>query len=354
MLSSAKKMAPKRKELSTEQKNIIVDLSRKEYSGRKIAEILDLKARTVQNFLKRFKDRESIENAPRTGRPKKSSERLQRTLLRVVRENRRATLSDITTKVNNTGLLTLSSRTVRRRLFESGFKRRPVTKKITIGPRNREKRLRYCRTKLHWNVQENWSRIIFSDETKIEIGNDSKVYVWRRSDERFHSDCVGVVPNADLTVKCSAMFWGCISYFGVGTLTQVDGNINSEKYISVLDANLWPVVARHFSNLPWTLQEDNAPCHVSKRTSDWKTENQILTLPWPSQSPDLNIIENVWKVIKCRVSRRLHEIKNKQDLIRVVNEIWIGLHLHYIQSLYRSLPKRIRTVIRTRGQITKY
>jgi hypothetical protein len=70
------------------------------------------------------------------------------------------------------------------------------------------------------------------------------------------------------------MFWGCISYFGV-----VDGNINSEKYISILDDNLWPVVARYFANNPWTFQEDNAPCHVSRRTTAWKTENGILTLP---------------------------------------------------------------------------
>jgi hypothetical protein len=34
----------------------------------------------------------------------------------------------------------------------------------------------------------------------------------------------------------------------VGTLTPVEGNMNSEKYISVLDDNLWPVIARHFSH----------------------------------------------------------------------------------------------------------
>ena len=86
------------------------------------------------------------------------------------------------------------------------------------------------------------------------------------------------------------MFWGCTTYFGVGTLIPVDGNINSEKYISILDDNLWPVVARYFANNPWTLQEDNAPCHVSRRTTARKTENGILILPWPSQSPNLNII----------------------------------------------------------------
>lgn len=79
--------------------------------------------------------------------------------------------------MNNTGLFNMFSRTVRRRLFESGYKRKPVTKKITIVPGNREKRLRYCRTKLHWNVNNDWARVIFSDETKIENGTDRKVYV---------------------------------------------------------------------------------------------------------------------------------------------------------------------------------
>ena len=50
-----------------------------------------------------------------------------------------------------------------------------------------------------------------------------------------------------------------------------------KRYISILDDNLWPVVARHYVN-PWTLQEDNASCHVPRRTTAWKTENGILTL----------------------------------------------------------------------------
>jgi hypothetical protein len=38
------------------------------------------------------------------------------------------------------------------------------------------------------------------------------------------------------------MVWGCLTYYGVGTLAFIDGNMNSQKYIQTLDDNIWPVV----------------------------------------------------------------------------------------------------------------
>ena len=103
------------------------------------------------------------------------------------------------------------------------------------------------------------------------------------------------------------LFWGCITYYGVEILVAIHGNMNTDKYISVLDDNLWPVVVRHFSDRPWIFQEGNAPCHVSLRANQWKEENGIRTLLWPPQSPDLNIIENVWKVVEYRYKNDLEK-----------------------------------------------
>jgi hypothetical protein len=94
------------------------------------------------------------------------------------------------------------------------------------------------------------------------------------------------------------------------------------------------------------------PCVSEDKSVE--SENDIPTLEWPPQSPDLNIIEKVGKVMKTKVQRQTDDIRNAEDLKTAVAEIWTPLQLHYIRSLYDSLPRRLRVVLRARGNITKY
>ena len=93
-----------------------------------------------------------------------------------------------------------------------------------------------------------------------------------------------------------------------------------------------PVIAKIFPNGGYIFQDDNAPCYASSRAVQWKRENELNCLNWPSQSPDLNIIENVWRTIKIKLQNSKCDILNKQILVREVKKIWVGL----LQFIFRA------------------
>lgn len=167
-------MAERGKELSDEKKRTIVTLSDDGLSGRQIAKMLKINASTVHKFLKRYGERGYVENESRSGRPTKYDDKLDRQLLRVVEKNRRKSLQMITNSFNEVASVTLSQRTVRRRLIFYGYTRR-IVKKIIIPKANRSTRT-LSTSNLHNNVHTFWNRVIFSDETQV-MGRNSNVYV---------------------------------------------------------------------------------------------------------------------------------------------------------------------------------
>jgi hypothetical protein len=73
----------------------------------------------------------------------------------------------------------------------------------------------------------------------------------------------------------SLMIWGCITFNNVGTLTTVNGNINTAKYIKILEDNIWPVIVRHYPEENYIFQDDNAPVHGARSVQNYKTQNNI-------------------------------------------------------------------------------
>ena len=150
------------------------------------------------------------------------------------------------------------------------------------------------------------------------------------------------------------MVWGCIGPNGVGNLLLCEKSVNSQYYIRILKENLPKSVRKIYGNenQPFIFQQDSAPCHKAAQTCSFLKSNRILQLPWPSQSPDLNIIENFWQYMKNMI--RKDPLKNKHQLVKKFFEVWAELPRELIVNLYSSIPRRLRAVRASCGYPTKY
>jgi hypothetical protein len=101
-------------------------------------------------------------------------------------------------------------------------------------------------------------------------------------------------------------------------------------------------------------QEDNARPHKAQVAATFREQNGFFTLPWPAQSPDLNPIENLWAVVKNRLSKRRKKPSNVPQLERMVQKVWKAIPKSMIENLVDSMPDRVNAVIAAEGGPTKY
>jgi hypothetical protein len=79
----------------------------------------------------------------------------------------------------------------------------------------------------------------------------------------------------------------------------------------------------------------------------WLNEKKIDVVPWPANSPDLNIMENFNKLWKERVDK--HNPKDKASLKRFIKKEFYKFTAEEIQNLVKSVPKRLSKIIKARG-----
>ena len=191
---------------------------------------------------------------------------------------------------------------------------------------NRKKRIKWFKERRGRTVDDYRKKVIFSDESQIVLGTNNRVYVWRKNDEKYnlHRIC------SRSERKISLMIWRCICCDGVGTLTAVEGNINSAKYQTTTGHTCTFLT----EGKEYLFMDENAPVHRTHTVENYKDLNVVTSMEWPAQSPDLNIIENIWLYMKRELQKSAVDIATKNDLLREIQSVWRNIELDYIRNLY--------------------
>ncbi|KAK3538063.1 hypothetical protein QTP70_027414 [Hemibagrus guttatus] len=338
----------KTKELSKDTRNKIVDLHQAGKTESAIGKQLGVKKSTVGAIIRKWKTYKTTDNLPRSGAPRKISPRGVKMITRMVSKNPRTTRGDLVNDLQRAGTK-VTKASISNTLRRQGLKSCSVSRVPLLKPVHVRARLKFAREHLD-DPEEDWENVIWSDETKIELfGKNSTCRVWRRKNAELHPK------NTIPTVKHGGgniMLWGCFSAKGPGRLIRVKERMNGAMYREILSKNLLPSARALKMKRGWVFQHDHDPKHTARATKEWLRKKHFKVLEWPSQSPDFNPIENLWRELKIRVAQR--QPQNITALEEICMEEWAKLPATVCKNLVATYRKRLTSVIANKGYITKY
>uniref|UniRef100_A0A3B3HFA0 Transposase Tc1-like domain-containing protein n=1 Tax=Oryzias latipes TaxID=8090 RepID=A0A3B3HFA0_ORYLA len=327
-------MMGKSKELSKDLRNLIVAKHTEGIGYRRIPKLLKVPVSTIGAIIRKWKEHGITINLPRPGAPRKISDRGVRTIIRRVLQQPRTTRGELQKELESAGTV-VSKKTISNALNRHGLHARTPRKTPFLKKKHVEARLEFVTQHLD-KPMTFWEKILWSDETKIELfGCHKTQHVWRKNGTAHHPQ------NTTPTVKFgggSIMAWGCFAACGTGRLHIIEGIMTGEKYRDILDQNLLSS-----ARLLKMKRVDLSARQRSQAHSQGNKKKKIKLLEWPSQSPDLNPIENLWKDLKIRVHRR--DPRNLEDLKAVCVDEWAKITPEQRIRLVSPYRRRLEAVI---------
>ena len=290
---------------------------------------------TVYDNIKKLKNIGTTQHAKGAGRPKKITAHASRALGQYVRRDTSLSTRTLATKLSQINVQ-VSHATVARHMATLGYSKSLPKATPMLTAKHKERRVEWA--KAHLN--DDWNRTLFSDETAFQL--------FRNTVERWHKGAQQARPMPKDRTKIMA--WGGFSVKGKTSLFCFRQIMNAEFYVNIISRHI-PEINSMLGN-DWRFQQDNDPKHTSRIAKAYLQENVPEMLEWPSNSPDLNPIENLWAIVKRNVEKRMP--RNIEDLEQFMKEEWQNIPDSIVINLVNSMSRRCQSVTERNGERINY
>ncbi|GMR40265.1 hypothetical protein PMAYCL1PPCAC_10460, partial [Pristionchus mayeri] len=245
---------------------------------------------------------------------------------------------------------------VKRIRMEVGLHKGNLRYGHSVRLQNRAPRYSFCR--LHLDMGTMFTSHCFTDESMVQSGVKGRyVYILkgdnsRRVKPRFkHPPSVRSSTSLSfLPLSLQLMIWGGISWEGATPIvilrrgTKVDGGV----YQTMLHKVYRPWAKKKYGG-EVTLVQDNARCHVSESTRSYMANEEIETMEWPAESPDLNPVEMAWAHMKQWLQSN-DKGASLTSLEEGIREWWsTKLTKDHCRKLILRMQKQMKKVVEAKG-----
>ncbi|GFW52255.1 transposable element Tcb2 transposase [Trichonephila clavipes] len=178
----------------------------------------------------------SFTRRPGSGRPRQTSRREDRHIVRNTREQPTASLAAIQAQVAPSLGAPESSRTIRRSQAEEHLGSRRLLRVLPLTPTHRRLRLEWCRARGNWTAAE-WNQVVCSNESRFNLSR-----VWRPRGERLNPV---FALQRHTTPTAGVKVWGVIAYNTRSPLVLIHGTITAQRYVhDILQSLVLPLMQR--------------------------------------------------------------------------------------------------------------
>ncbi len=216
---------------------------------------------------------------------------------RLVRDDRKATETQITTRYNQGMQNTISEHTTRRTLKQMGYSSRRPHRVPLLSAKNRKRRLQFTQAHQNWTI-EDWKNVARSDESRFLLRHsDGRVRTCRKEHKSMDPSCLFSTVQA---AGGGVMMLGTFSWHTLGPLVPIEHSLKATVYLSIVADHVHAFMTTVYPSSEGYFQQDNAPSHKAQIISDWffEHDNEFTLLKWPPQSADLNPIEHHLDVVE--------------------------------------------------------